>query len=228
MAKVVRKSDRPRCSKPVRQCRMYESHAASVRKLLKQLFHGSSKRGSGRNALRWAKLIEQLARKGQSANASDAVRIICYIETLVSMLTDEMDQILMHPGRQTFRLRFRLNCLYGVSLVKTVIGKTIRILRTAKGKSLRELAKDAGLSVPFLSLVESGKRQPSLTALQSIGKALKVPPEVLLMLGMGPQSKLKSTDPNTIDITKSIEKLIDLERKLKSVLQDVKAARGSD
>jgi transcriptional regulator with XRE-family HTH domain len=214
--------------RPVKQCREAELLAATVKKQLKTLFRGSNKRGSGRNAFRLAALIERLARKGQRATVEDAVSIVGYIEILVSMLSDEMDQILVHPGRQTFGLRFPFIGVPGVFPVKSTIGKTIRIIRTAKGKSLRDLAADSKLSVPYLSLVESGKRQPSLSALQEIGKALKVPTEVLLMLGLGSESNLSSSDPRTTDITNSIEKLIGMEKRLKDILANTEAAHESD
>jgi transcriptional regulator with XRE-family HTH domain len=107
------------------------------------------------------------------------------------------------------------------------IGKTIRILRSAKGKSLSELAADAKLSVPFLSLVESGKRQPSLAVLKTIGDALGVSSDVMLLLEMGPSRTLRTNDRKTIDITRSIEKLMKIEGKLKEILGSTSPAHES-
>jgi transcriptional regulator with XRE-family HTH domain len=223
MGKSMKKRDGPRCPKPVQRCREFLTHAIAVRKSLKQLFRGSRHRGSGRNAMKLVGLIELLARKGQRTNAEEAVRIVNYIETLISMLDDEMDQILVRPGRQVVGLCLRLICQLRVFQVKSSIGETIRIIRTANDKTLRALAVASGLSVPYLSLVESGARQPSLTAIQKIAKALNVPAEVLLMLGMGPKVKLTSTDSKTTDITESVRKLISLENRLKRQLRS-----GSD
>jgi transcriptional regulator with XRE-family HTH domain len=223
MKKVLKKRDGPRCPKPVEQCREAARHAASVRKLLRQLIRGSGKRGSGRNALCLVDLIERLARKAQRANASEAVSLAGSVEVLASMLSDEVDSLLMHPGRQTFGLRFRLDCFLRVFRMKSSIGETIRIIRSAKDMSLRKLAAASNLSVPFLSLVESGQRQPSLSAIQAVAKALNVPSEVLVLVGLGQNTKLKSTNAAMAELTKSIRTLIALEERLRTALREHKA-----
>ncbi len=53
-------------------------------------------------------------------------------------------------------------------------GAEIRGMRRALGMTLGDLAEASDLSVSFLSLVERGKKQPSLDALQRISKALGV------------------------------------------------------
>jgi transcriptional regulator with XRE-family HTH domain len=55
------------------------------------------------------------------------------------------------------------------------VGQTIRVLRTAAGMKQKELAMAAGIQPNSLSLIESGKREPSLALLRSIAKALDVP-----------------------------------------------------
>jgi transcriptional regulator with XRE-family HTH domain len=168
-------------------------------------------------------LIERLARKAQRAKASEAVRLAGSIEVLTSMLSDELDSLLMHPGRQAFGLRFRLNCFFRVFRMKSSIGETIRIIRSAKEVSLRKLAVASNLSVPYLSLVESGKRQPSLSAIQAIAKALNVPSEVLVLVGLGQNTKLKSTNAATADLTRSIRTLLALEKRLRAALREPEA-----
>jgi transcriptional regulator with XRE-family HTH domain len=54
------------------------------------------------------------------------------------------------------------------------LGDAIRNLRGDLDFSLRELAKKAGISPPFLSDIEAGKRSPSDETLQSLAKTLKV------------------------------------------------------
>ena len=105
------------------------------------------------------------------------------------------------------------------------LGKTIRILRQAKDMKLNVLAEAAGLSVPFLSLVENGQRQPSLGVLRKIADGLGVPSEALVLMSMGPQTGLRSSDPTTIDITKSVNKLLELESRLHALLAE---SKGSD
>ena len=62
------------------------------------------------------------------------------------------------------------------------IGKAIKIIREAKGKSLGVLANQAKVSVPYLSLVEADKRNPSIDVIQRIAKTLEVPPDVLVLI----------------------------------------------
>jgi transcriptional regulator with XRE-family HTH domain len=68
----------------------------------------------------------------------------------------------------------------GLSLEKSMseanrisaIGATIRARRQERGMSLRELSKQSGLSVGFLSLVERGRSSLALTSLSNVAKAL--------------------------------------------------------
>ena len=54
------------------------------------------------------------------------------------------------------------------------LGERLRQLREAADISLRELSKEAGISPPFLSDVELGRRYPSDDILAKLAKALKV------------------------------------------------------
>jgi len=53
------------------------------------------------------------------------------------------------------------------------VGINIKRLREQQGTTLREMAKDIGVSPSFLSQVEQGKSSPSLTTLKSIADALE-------------------------------------------------------
>ena len=59
------------------------------------------------------------------------------------------------------------------------IGDYIRIQRTKAEISLRELAKLAGVSNPYLSQIERGLRRPSAEILQQIAKGLRISAEAL-------------------------------------------------
>jgi transcriptional regulator with XRE-family HTH domain len=50
----------------------------------------------------------------------------------------------------------------------------VRALREAKGMSTRALAREAGVSTETIYAIEHGKRQPSVTTLDKIAKALDV------------------------------------------------------
>ena len=59
------------------------------------------------------------------------------------------------------------------------LGEFIREQRTTAKISLRELAKSAGVSNPYLSQIERGLRKPSAEILQQIAKGLRISAEVL-------------------------------------------------
>jgi transcriptional regulator with XRE-family HTH domain len=59
------------------------------------------------------------------------------------------------------------------------LGGYIRAQRSNAQISLRQLAKRAGVSNPYLSQVERGLRKPSAEILQQIAKALRISAETL-------------------------------------------------
>lgn len=59
------------------------------------------------------------------------------------------------------------------------LGEYIREQRQAAEVSLRELAKVAGVSNPYLSQIERGLRKPSAEILQQIAKGLRISAETL-------------------------------------------------
>ena len=61
------------------------------------------------------------------------------------------------------------------------LGNAIKIIRTARGVSQRDLARKLKMSANYLSLVESNKREPSLSFLGKLAKALKVPVGMFFM-----------------------------------------------
>ena len=59
------------------------------------------------------------------------------------------------------------------------LGSFIREQRNSASISLRKLAKQAGVSNPYLSQIERGLRRPSAEILQAIAKALQISAETL-------------------------------------------------
>ncbi|QDU59005.1 helix-turn-helix domain-containing protein [Aeoliella mucimassa] len=108
------------------------------------------------------------------------------------------------------------------------LGKTIRILRQAKSLKMTEVAGESGVSVPYLSLVENGERQPSLEVMRRIAETLGVPSEALIVMGVG-DSSLMSSDKRTSELTGMVGQLIEIENKLTSLLgKDAKRAATSN
>ena len=59
-------------------------------------------------------------------------------------------------------------------------GKVLRARRTAAGLSQQDLAFEAGLDRTYVSLLERGLRQPTLTTLFCLSSSLGAEPEVLV------------------------------------------------
>ena len=66
-----------------------------------------------------------------------------------------------------------------VAATGSQVGEFIRDQRNAARVSLRELARTAGVSNPYLSQVERGLRKPSAEILAAIAKGLKISAETL-------------------------------------------------
>lgn len=64
-------------------------------------------------------------------------------------------------------------------------GKRLRALREAAGRSQADLAARAGLSRVFVNQLEAGTRDPSLSTLTRLAKALGVTLSALLDAGEG-------------------------------------------
>ncbi len=65
------------------------------------------------------------------------------------------------------------------------IGSTIRRFRLASGLSQSELARRVEVSPSFLSRVEHGQREPTLSVLRRFAEHLNVPFGVLLAAALG-------------------------------------------
>ena len=63
------------------------------------------------------------------------------------------------------------------------IGQAIQLARSKRKLSQAALAKRAGISVSYLSLLERGRRDPPLSTIQRIAAALVMPVEILCFLG---------------------------------------------
>src|SRR5512139_2060122 len=55
------------------------------------------------------------------------------------------------------------------------VGARLRQLRQERGKSMRSLARDSGLSTNALSMIERGRTSPSVSTLYKLAEALEVP-----------------------------------------------------
>lgn len=77
-------------------------------------------------------------------------------------------------------------------------GKAIRIVRTAHGLTQAELTERLSIGPSHLSLIEGGRRQPSLRVLDEISAALDVPPHLLTLLSSEPEDVEAHIDPRQL------------------------------
>lgn len=61
-----------------------------------------------------------------------------------------------------------------MSLLRRVIGGVLRRLRVRQGRTLREVAAAAGVSMPYLSEVERGRKEASSEVLAAVCRALGI------------------------------------------------------
>lgn len=66
------------------------------------------------------------------------------------------------------------------------IGRAIRFCRQQKGLTQPQLAARAQLSPSYVSVLEQGKRDPSLSSVDQIARGLGIPVSVLLFVAAEP------------------------------------------
>ena len=62
------------------------------------------------------------------------------------------------------------------------IGKAVKLCRNQKGFTKTKLAELSGLSLSYFTLLEQGKRDPSISTVERISDALGIPAFILIFL----------------------------------------------
>jgi transcriptional regulator with XRE-family HTH domain len=75
--------------------------------------------------------------------------------------------------------------------------KAIRVARSLADISQRDLAKRVSIDASLISMLESGKRKPSLDTLEKIATALKIPFHLFTLLASEPED-VKGADPDAV------------------------------
>ena len=68
-----------------------------------------------------------------------------------------------------------------VSNVETVFGQVLQRIRLSRALTQEQLGFESGLHRTYISLLERGRKSPSLNTLFQLGKALRVSPSVILL-----------------------------------------------
>jgi transcriptional regulator with XRE-family HTH domain len=69
---------------------------------------------------------------------------------------------------------------YSLLKLQGIVGQNIRAFRKAKSWSIEKLAEHANVSPAYLGELERGRENVSIKTIESIAKALKVTPDLLL------------------------------------------------
>lgn len=80
------------------------------------------------------------------------------------------------------------------------VGEFIRLQRENAQQSIRDLARSAGVSNPYLSQIERGIRKPSAEILQQIARALEISAETLYVRA----GILDGTPPEVSSVTEAV------------------------
>src|SRR5207245_2415361 len=77
-------------------------------------------------------------------------------------------------------------------------GKALRVARAIAGLQQKELADLAELDPSHISLIEKGKRKPSVDTIEKLAAALQIPEHLLTLLAAEPQD-LDVKDPKELE-----------------------------
>lgn len=81
-------------------------------------------------------------------------------------------------------------------------GKAIRLYREKAGLSQATLARKVDIVAHYLSAIENDRKEPSVSLIRTIGRKLKVAPEVLFWESVQLEKNLPREDRKTIELAK--------------------------
>jgi transcriptional regulator with XRE-family HTH domain len=86
--------------------------------------------------------------------------------------------------------------------------KAFRIIRAAFGLQQSELAARMGVSASQLSLIEAGKRQPSLRIVNALAKAVGVPSALISLLASTSDEVASTASEEITDLARALLRLL--------------------
>ena len=86
--------------------------------------------------------------------------------------------------------------------------KAFRIIRAAFGLRQSELADRIQISASQLSLIEAGKRQPSLRVVDGLAEAVGVPAPLISLLASAPGDVESKPDVDISDLARALLRLL--------------------
>ena len=86
--------------------------------------------------------------------------------------------------------------------------KAFRIIRAAFGLKQSELAARMPITASQLSLIEAGKRQPSLRVVNGLAAAVGVPAALIALLASAPRDVESKSDEDMSDLARALLRLL--------------------
>jgi transcriptional regulator with XRE-family HTH domain len=87
-------------------------------------------------------------------------------------------------------------------------GKAFRIIRAAFGLRQSELAERMPITASQLSLIEAGKRQPSLRVVNALASAVGVPAALVSLLASSANDVASKSDEDISDLARALLRLL--------------------
>lgn len=87
-------------------------------------------------------------------------------------------------------------------------GKAFRVIRAAFGLRQSELAERLPVTASQLSLIEAGKRQPSVGLIEALGKAVGVPAALVSLLATPAGELASRSDEDVNDLSRALLRLL--------------------
>lgn len=92
--------------------------------------------------------------------------------------------------------------------MKQDYAKAFRIIRAAFGLRQSELAERMPITASQLSLIEAGKRQPSLRVVDSLAAAVGVPPALISVLASSAEEVESQSEADRSDLARALLRLL--------------------
>lgn len=77
-------------------------------------------------------------------------------------------------------------------IIKNIIGKTVRAIRLKQDLSQEELAHECGVDRSYISMIEVGRNEPSVTKIFDLCRGLKIKPSDFFKLVEGEYEELRN------------------------------------
>ena len=87
-------------------------------------------------------------------------------------------------------------------------GKALRLARAFTGMQQQQLADKAGIDASYISLIEQGKRSPSVKFIHKLSKAIGIPPYLFTFLAMEAEDTELLDEKELASLVEALTKLV--------------------